>query len=496
MGPRVWGSAEDGREDRDGISRRGGGGQNQVGATSRNRNGRPAHRRGYERSIRHGYLGCEREQLGVNITLTSLKQPTNLPIIHPFPVIFLTKVLRLPEPLSSNLAHLKGSETIAINTEARRLRALGKDVLDLSVGEPDFDTPAAAAQAGVQAIQKGLTRYPPNIGIADLRNAMATHLSQLSGGRPVDPDRFVVSTGSKQSLFNACFTLFGPKDKVLIPSPAWVSYPQIVHLARAEPVMVPGEVEWGLKVSVKDLERHTDKLVRGLILCSPCNPTGAVYTLGELRAIGDWAQKHNVWIISDEIYRRIHFGSGPAPSVFDLPDEYLEKTVIIYGASKAYAMTGWRIGAAYAPPAIAKAMGNLQSHTTTGANHPAQAAAAMAFSDPRVEQEVVKMTAAFRKRRDHLVDRFRSEAPGVEFVEPHGAFYLFFRVDGIPRSGGLTGTKFCERLLGEHGVALVTGAAFGDDRWVRLSYATSEKDIEKAVDRIVRCFAEFEAGTV
>ena len=408
----------------------------------------------------------------------------------------MTQVIRLPEPLSANLAHIKGSETIAINAEARRLRALGKDVVDLSVGEPDFDTPSAAAQAGVQAIQKGLTRYPPNTGIADLRNAIATHLSQLSGGRVVDPDRLVVSSGSKQSLFNACFALFGPKDKVLIPSPAWVSYPQIIHLARAEPVMVPGDGEWGLKVSVKDLERYTDKLVKGLVLCSPCNPTGSVYTFAELRAIGDWARKHTVWIISDEIYRRIHYGSGPAASFFDLPDEYLEKTVVIYGASKAYAMTGWRIGAAYAPLHLAKAMANLQSHTTTGANHPAQVAAAIAFSDPRVEQEVVKMTAAFRRRRDRLVERFRAEAPGVEFVEPHGAFYLFFRVDGVGSKGTLTGTRFCERLLTQHGVALVPGAAFGDDRWVRLSYAASDKDLEKGADRLMKCFAELEAGVV
>jgi aspartate aminotransferase len=405
----------------------------------------------------------------------------------------VTKVLRLPDPLSANLHHLKGSETIAINAEARRLRAAGKDVVDLSVGEPDFDTPGAAAQAGVQAIQKGFTRYPPNIGIADLRKAMASHLSQLSNGRAVDPERLVISTGSKQSLFNACFTLFGPKDKVLIPSPAWVSYPQIIHLARAEPIMVPGEVEWGLKVGVKDLERRTDKLVKGLVLCTPCNPTGAVYTHTELDAIARWAQKNNVWIVCDEIYRRIHYGPGPAPSFFDLPDEFLDRAVIIYGASKAYAMTGWRIGAAYAPPHVAKAMANLQSHTTTGANHPAQLAAAVAFSDSKVEQEVVKMTAAFRNRRDRLVERFRKEAPGVEFVEPHGAFYLFFRVDG-GQGSAVTGTKFCERLLGQHGVALVPGAAFGDDRWVRLSYAASDKEIEKGVDRIMRCFAEFEAG--
>lgn len=403
----------------------------------------------------------------------------------------MTKVLRLPDPLSSNLQHLKGSETIAINAEARRLRALGRDVVDLSVGEPDFDTPGPVSAAGIQAIQKGLTRYPPNVGVADLRNAMAKHLSDLSGGRAVDPDRIVISTGSKQSLFNTCFALFGPRDKVLIPSPAWVSYPQIIHLARAEPVMVPGEVEWGLKVGVKDLERHTDKLTRGLVLCSPCNPTGAVYTLAELKAIGDWARKHNIWIVSDEIYRRIHYGQGPAPSFFDLPDEYLERTVVIYGASKAYAMTGWRIGAAYAPSPVAKAMANLQSHTTTGANHPAQIAAAAAFSDPRVEQEVVKMTAVFRRRRDRLVERFRKEAPGVEFVEPVGAFYLFFRVDGA--KDGLTGSKFCDRLLSEHAVALVPGAAFGDDRWVRLSYATSDKELEKGMDRIMACLAEFEA---
>jgi aspartate aminotransferase len=162
----------------------------------------------------------------------------------------VTKVYRLPDPLSSNLAHLKGSDTIAINAEARRLRAMGKDVVDLSVGEPDFDTPAPVASSGVQAINRGLTRYPPNAGIGELRTAIANHLSQLSQGRAIDPDRLVVSTGSKQSLFNACFALFGPKDKVLIPSPAWVSYPQIIHLARAEPVMVQAGEGLGVVLAV------------------------------------------------------------------------------------------------------------------------------------------------------------------------------------------------------------------------------------------------------
>ena len=392
----------------------------------------------------------------------------------------------MPDPLSLNVQHLKASETVAISNEAKRRKAAGEDVLDLGVGEPDFDTPAAAAQAGIQAIQKGMTRYPANVGIAELRAGIANQLSIMSGGRAVNPDNIIVSSGSKQSIFNACFTLFGPRDRVLIPSPAWVSYPQIVHLTRAEPVLVPGDQEWGLKVSVKDLDRASHKLTRGLILCSPCNPTGAVYTLAELKAIAEWARKHDVWIISDEIYRRINYGPGPAPSLLDLPDELLERTVIIYGASKAYAMTGWRIGAALAPSHLMKAMAALQSHTTTGANHPAQWAAATAFTDERVDAEVSRMVTAFRRRRDYLVGRFRSEAPGVEFVEPHGAFYFFFRVDGIRETDPVSGQSFCEQLMKQEGVALVPGAAFADDRWVRLSYSVSDADLEKALDRVLR----------
>ena len=400
----------------------------------------------------------------------------------------------MPDALSPNVQYLKASETVAISNEAKRRKAAGEDVFDLGVGEPDFDTPAPAAQAGIQAIQKGMTRYPPNMGIAELRRGIAGQLSRMSGGRPVDPDQIVVSSGSKQSIFNACFTLFGPKDRVLIPSPAWVSYPQIVHLSRAEPVLVPGDVEWGLKVSAKDLDRHHTKSTRGLILCSPCNPTGAVYTLAELRSIAEWARKNEVWIISDEIYRRINYGSGPAPSLLDLPDDLLERTVIIYGASKAYAMTGWRIGAALAPPHLTRAMAALQSHTTTGANHPAQWAAATAFTDEKVDAEVSRMVTAFRRRRDYLVERFRAAAPGIEFVEPHGAFYFFFRVDGIREKDPVTGTSFCEQLMKQEGVALVPGGAFADDRWVRLSYAVSDAELEAALDRILRLIQRLESA--
>jgi len=396
----------------------------------------------------------------------------------------------MPDGLSPNLQHLETSATIAISQEAKRRRAAGEDVIDLGAGEPDFPTPSIPADAGIRAIKEGRTHYPANEGVLELRAAAAQHLSLLSGGRPVNADHIVVSSGSKQSLFNACFSLFGPGDTVAIPAPAWVSYPQIVHLTRARPVLLAGDPEWGLKVSVRDLERMLPG-PKGLLLCSPNNPTGAVYTHAELRAIAEWAAKKQVWVVADEIYRRIHYGTGPAPSFLDLPDELLARVVIITGVSKAYAMTGWRIGVALAPAAIAKAMAALQSHTTSGANHPAQYAAAAAYADERVEQDVVRMVAEFRKRRDLVVGRFRQELPGVEFVDPLGAFYFFFRVDSF---GRMTGTDFCTQLITETGVALVPGAAFGDDRWVRLSYAASTAELTRALERIVAFAKKREGG--
>jgi len=387
----------------------------------------------------------------------------------------------MSDGLSPNLQHLETSATIAISQEAKRRRSAGEDVIDLGAGEPDFPTPVIPAEAGIRAIKEGKTHYAANEGILELRAAAAKHLALLSGGRPINADHIVVSNGSKQSLFNACFTLFGQGDVVAIPAPAWVSYPQIVHLTRARPVLVTGHPEWGLKVSVRELERILPA-PKGLIICSPCNPTGSVYTMAELRSIAQWATDRNVWIITDEIYRRIHYGSGPAPSFLDLSDDLLDRVVVVTGVSKAYAMTGWRVGLALAPGPVAKAMAALQSHTTSGANHMAQYAAAAAFGEERVEQDVQRMVSEFRRRRDLLVEAFRRELLGVEFVEPHGAFYFFFRVDSF---GGISGTQFCTRLITETGVALVPGAAFGDDRWVRLSYAAATPDIAQALERII-----------
>ena len=388
--------------------------------------------------------------------------------------------------LSKNIEYLTPSETLAINQAAQQRRAAGEDVVDLSAGEPDFDTPKIASEAGIRAIQQGKTHYPPNQGLLDLRAAVARHFSLLSGGRPVNADHIVVSNGAKQSLFNACFTLFGPGDKVLVPAPYWVSYPQMLRFARAEPVIVPGAPEWSMKVSVEDLERERDTLTRGLLFSSPCNPTGAVYTRAELKAIAEWAHKHEVWLIADEIYRRIHYGPGPAPSVLDLPDELLTRVVMVSGVSKTYAMTGWRVGLALAPGPVAKAMAGVQGHITSGAAQPSQWAAVAAFGDDRIEQDVDRMVEAFRARRDLVEAYFRREMPGVEFVDPVGAFYFFFRVDQLFHAGLASAADFCERLINKEGVALVPGDAFGDARWVRLSYAASEDDLNRALERIAR----------
>ena len=385
---------------------------------------------------------------------------------------------------SANIQYLEPSATMAVAQEARRKREAGEDVIDLSAGEPDFETPAGPSKAGIGAIEEGKTHYPPNPGVLELRAAAAQHLSLLSNRRAVNADNIVVSNGAKQAVFNACFTLFGSGDQVLIPSPAWVSYPHIVHLCRAKPVMVDGDPEWSLKVSVKDLRGAAIK-PKGLILCSPSNPTGHVYTAAEIKAIAEWAHEHKVWVIADEIYRRIHYGDGAAPSFLDLPDELLERVVVIYGVSKAYAMTGWRIGFSLAPSDVAKAIAALQSHVTSGASHPAQWAAATALGDEAVEADVERMVGEFRNRRDLVVERFRKELPGFEFIEPMGAFYFFFRVDGVARRELANGSAFCQKLIQDYGVALVPGLAFGDDRWVRLSYAASQDAINGAIDRIV-----------
>jgi aspartate aminotransferase len=386
--------------------------------------------------------------------------------------------------LSENVRELKPSATLAVAALCRQMQAKGEDVLDLSAGEPDFRTPDFASAAGIAAIEQGDTHYTPVPGTNALRRAIAGHLTRASG-RPADVAGVVVSSGAKQAVFNACFTLFGPGDEVLIPSPYWTSYPEIVTIARARPVTVAGSEQNNLKVDVAALEAHRTPRTRGLILNSPGNPTGAVYTRDELDAIIRWSDSHDLWVISDEIYGRMCYTGERAASVLDLDPSLHERVIIVDGASKTFAMTGWRIGFSYSTPALATQLSSLQSHITSGASSPAQAAAVAAFKDdPRVEEAVRAMVRVFRRRRDHAIDAIREHLPEAFVHVPDGAFYLFVRVDAYYNDGRADSVQFCNELLQNTGVALVPGAAFGDDRYVRLSFAAPEAEMLEAIRRI------------
>lgn len=398
--------------------------------------------------------------------------------------------------LSRNVDRLLYPTIAAIRLEAQKRRAAGEDVLDLAFEEPVFEVPRLILEAGMKAMQQDTIGVVSDAGVLDLRVSIARHLSLLSGGRPVNADNIIVSNGARQSVFGACFTLFDSSDEVLVPSPTWHSLAQAVSLARARPVQVPGDVEWSLKVGVDQLNRAATPDTAGIVLCTPVNPTGAVYTRAELKAIVEWALERGCWVICDEVCRRIHFGSGPAPSVLDLPDELLERVVLVGGASKTYALTRWRLGFSLAPHAVVKTMTALQSHVTGGAAHAAQWAGVTAYSDQRVEADVERMVEEIRLCRDAVVSHFRQRLPGFEFVEPLGGLHLFFRVDACFTGDINCASAFCERLLADKGVALVPGEVFGDDRWVRLSYACPRKDLLRALERIGELAAVLASGAL
>ncbi|MGB1841458.1 MAG: pyridoxal phosphate-dependent aminotransferase [Longimicrobiales bacterium] len=396
---------------------------------------------------------------------------------------------------SANVEKLKPSATIAVSTLAKKLASEGRDIINLSAGEPDFDTPAFISEAAIDGIQNGKTRYTPPAGIPELRAAIAERLSERAG-RAMDADGVVVTAGAKQALFNAIFTLFGPGDEVMIAAPYWTTYPDLVTIARAEPVEVFGEQSNDFKITPGDLDRCVTDATRGLIINTPCNPTGAIYSIDELSALAEWCRDHGVWLLSDEIYRNIHHaGDGPAPGILSVPAESLGPFVLIDGASKSFAMTGWRIGFTYADVEVTKKFSALQSQITSNSATPSQIAALAAFSETeQADASLDEMGAAFARRRDLVCRLMGDLLPGVPFVEPGGAFYLFFRVDGFFDEEVTSATAWCSRLLQEQGVALVPGAAFGDDRWVRMSYATSDEVIEEALGRIASAVGAVSAG--
>ena len=387
--------------------------------------------------------------------------------------------------LSSNVEKLKPSATIAVSTLAKKLAAEGRDIINLSAGEPDFDTPAFISEAAIEGIRAGKTKYTPPAGTPDLRKAIGSHLSKRAD-REMSWEGVVVTAGAKQCLFNAIFTLFGPGDEVLIAAPYWTTYPDLVTIARAEPKAVFGEESRAFKITPAELDAAVTDATRGLVINSPSNPTGAIYSTAELQAIAEWCRDRGVWLLSDEIYRNIyHDGDGAAPGILDLPEGSLGPFVLIDGASKSYAMTGWRIGYSWTDPEVAKKFTALQSQITSNAATPSQVAALAAYSDEdSANVSLDEMGTAFRRRRDLVVARLKDLLPGVAYVEPGGAFYLYFRVDSFFDGEVQSATAWCSDLLEQQGVALVPGAAFGDDRWVRLSFATSDEILEEGFGRI------------
>lgn len=387
---------------------------------------------------------------------------------------------RPPFAPSANIAALGESATIAVANRARALRAAGRTVIDLGAGEPDFDTPAFIRRAAQQAIDAGATHYTATEGILPLRQAIAAHANAAADAAArdavaVQSSDIVVSNGSKQSLFNACFVLFGPGDEVLIPTPAWTSYYEMVTLARATAVPVMGAPANGWKVTAAALAETATPRTRGILLNSPSNPTGAIYTRSELAAIAALAADRGWWLIADEIYTRITY-DAPATSVLELGAPR-DRTVVINGVAKAYAMTGWRIGWAIAPRAVAAAMTAFQSHTTSNPAAVSQHAALAALTaTAEADASIAAMVAEFRARRDAAMAIL--DAAGARYVRPQGAFYLYVNVGG-------DGAAFASRLLDAHGIAVVPGAAFLTPEWVRVSYAAPRDQVLEGVRRLV-----------
>ena len=386
------------------------------------------------------------------------------------------------DTFSRNIADLHESATIAVSARAKLLRAAGRSIIDLGAGEPDFPTPAFVVSAAHRALDGGPMRYTPVEGLRQLREAIASRASALHAGSAIHPDDVVVTTGTKQAVFNACFSLFSAGDEVLVPTPGWSSYYEIVALARATAIPVRGDRARQLKVTPDDLHSAASARTRGVILNSPCNPTGAVYSRPELDDIARCAAEHDWWVVSDEIYRAISYDETAHSLISVINDR--QRLVIVDGVAKSFAMTGWRIGWSIAPRPLARAMAALQSHTTSNAATLSQHAALAALSfSAEGDAAVVAMVAEFRRRRDAAVAALR--AASVDVIEPAGAFYLYIRIGDATAADPDPGTTFAARLLEEHDVAVVPGAAFQSPEWIRVSYAAPITDVMEGVRRIV-----------
>ncbi|HXT18002.1 MAG TPA: pyridoxal phosphate-dependent aminotransferase [Gemmatimonadaceae bacterium] len=383
---------------------------------------------------------------------------------------------------SANVAELRESATIAVSARAKALKAMGRAVIDLGAGEPDFPTPAYVMDAAQNALAAGATRYTQVEGILPLREIIAERARGTRPGASLDTSNVIVTSGTKQALFNACFSLFGAGDEVLVPTPGWTSYYEMLALARAVPVAVRGSRDRQLKVTADDLRAASTAKTRGLIMNSPCNPTGAVYSRQELADLLALAEDRGWWVISDEIYRAISY-DGEAPSLLSVAPS-MDRLVIVDGVAKSFAMTGWRIGWSVAPRPLTCSMIALQSHTTSNAATLSQHAALAALSDEAsASRAIAAMVAEFRTRRDSALELLTNA--NVDVIRPHGAFYLYMRVRNAATGDPEPGSTFARRLLEEYEVAVVPGIAFHSPEWIRLAYAAPAEQVLEGVRRII-----------
>ena len=368
---------------------------------------------------------------------------------------------------------------MAVDARAKALVAQGIDVVNLTAGEPDFETLPAARAGGIAAIEQGFTRYTPTPGIAELRDAIAKKLKD-DNGLEYKAGQVVVSNGAKQSIYNALIVLLDPGDEVVIPAPAWVSYPEMVRLADGVPVMVD-TLPNRYRLDATALEAAITPRTKVVLLNNPSNPTGVVYTDAELRMVADLAVKHDLYVISDEIYEKLTYGAEFI-SIASLGHEILQRTITVNGFSKAYAMTGWRMGYAAANPELAEAMSSFQSQVTSGASSITQKAALAALRGDQAPVEAMRVQ--FDRRRRYVADRLE-QMPGVHLdAMPEGAFYIFPRVDELYGKGVAGSVAFAEALLERARVAVVPGLPFGSDRHIRLSYACSLETLTEGMDRL------------
>ncbi|WP_133136377.1 pyridoxal phosphate-dependent aminotransferase [Legionella rowbothamii] len=385
--------------------------------------------------------------------------------------------------LANRVQKVKPSPTLAVAAKATQLRAQGYDVINLGTGEPDFDTPAYIKEAAINAINQGFTKYTAVDGIPELKEAIKNKFKK-DNGLDYQTNQILVSVGGKQSCYNLCQALLNPGDEVIIPAPYWVSYPDMVLLADGVPVIIPTTPAQRYKINAQQLAAAITPKTRLLFLNSPSNPSGVAYTLDELKALAEVLKKHpQIIIATDDMYEHIIWSQSFVNILNACPELY-ERTIVLNGVSKAYAMTGWRIGYAAGPLPLINAMKTIQSQSTSNPCSIAQRAAVAALTGGN--ETVLSMVEAFRQRHDYVADRLQ-KIPGVEVIPADGTFYIFPSVqEVINKRGYANDLEFSEKLLTEVGVALVPGSAFGNEGCIRLSFATSMEILKDAMDRLER----------